>query len=43
VGYATDGDINARGTQITAQDVALNAARDINLQSAKDTSQSPRS
>ncbi|QYD71072.1 hemagglutinin repeat-containing protein [Paraburkholderia edwinii] len=38
-GYATDGDINARGTQITAHDVALNAARDINLQSAKDTSQ----
>ncbi|CAG9229903.1 hypothetical protein PSAB6_50283 [Paraburkholderia sabiae] len=38
-GYATDGDINARGTQITARDVTLNAARDINLQSAKDTSQ----
>ncbi|WP_421377165.1 hemagglutinin repeat-containing protein [Paraburkholderia sp. DD10] len=36
-GVATDGDINARGTQITAQDVTLNAARDINLQSAHDT------
>jgi hypothetical protein len=39
VGYATDGDINARGTQIAARDVALNATRDINLQSAKDASQ----
>ncbi|BDC44372.1 hypothetical protein PTKU15_76690 [Paraburkholderia terrae] len=38
-GYATDGDINARGTQITAHDETLNAARDINLQSAKDASQ----
>ncbi|CAG4926267.1 hemagglutinin repeat-containing protein [Paraburkholderia gardini] len=38
-GLATDGDINARGTQISGQDVVLNAARDINLQSAKDTSQ----
>ncbi|MFL9954606.1 hemagglutinin repeat-containing protein [Paraburkholderia nemoris] len=38
-GFATDGDINARGTQISGQDVVLNAARDINLQSAKDTSQ----
>ncbi|MFM0365730.1 hemagglutinin repeat-containing protein [Paraburkholderia sediminicola] len=36
-GVATDGDINARGTQITAQDVTLNAARDVNLQSAHDT------
>ncbi|MFM0358986.1 hemagglutinin repeat-containing protein [Paraburkholderia nemoris] len=36
-GIATDGDINARGTQITAQDVTLNAARDVNLQSAHDT------
>ncbi|MGZ2747200.1 hemagglutinin repeat-containing protein [Burkholderia stagnalis] len=38
-GFATDGDINASGTQITAQNVELNAARDINLTSAKDTSQ----
>ena len=38
-GFATDGDINARGTQISGQDVLLNAARDINLQSAQDTSQ----
>jgi filamentous hemagglutinin len=38
-GFATDGDINAAGTQISGQNVVLNAARDINLQSAKDTSQ----
>ncbi|WP_197387260.1 hemagglutinin repeat-containing protein [Ralstonia pseudosolanacearum] len=38
-GLATDGDINSRGTQITGQNVTLNAARDINLQSAQDTSQ----
>jgi filamentous hemagglutinin len=38
-GFATDGDINARGTQISGQDVLLNAARDINLQSAQDTNQ----
>ncbi len=38
-GFATDGDINARGTQISGKDVTLNAARDINLQSAQDTSQ----
>lgn len=38
-GFATDGDINASGTRITAQNVQLNAARDINLTSAKDTSQ----
>ncbi|WP_279613407.1 hemagglutinin repeat-containing protein [Burkholderia sp. BCC0405] len=38
-GFATDGDINASGTQITAKNVELNAARDINLTSAKDTSQ----
>ena len=38
-GFATDGDINARGTQISGQNVTLNAARDINLQSAQDTSQ----
>ncbi|WP_080433649.1 hemagglutinin repeat-containing protein [Burkholderia ubonensis] len=38
-GFATDGDINASGTQITAQNVDLSAARDINLTSAKDTSQ----
>jgi filamentous hemagglutinin len=36
-GGATDGDIHARGTQITAQNASLNAARDINLQSARDT------
>ena len=38
-GFATDGDINARGTQISGQNVTLNAARDINLISAQDTSQ----
>ncbi|WP_253185617.1 hemagglutinin repeat-containing protein [Burkholderia plantarii] len=38
-GFAADGDINARGTQISGQNVVLNAARDINLQSARDTSQ----
>ncbi|EDT41041.1 hemagglutinin repeat-containing protein [Burkholderia ambifaria] len=38
-GFATDGDINARGTQISGQNVTLNAARDVNLQSAQDTSQ----
>ncbi|CAG9241132.1 tRNA nuclease CdiA-2 [Burkholderia diffusa] len=38
-GNAADGDINASGTRITAQNVDLNAARDINLTSAKDTSQ----
>jgi len=38
-GLATDGDINASGTQISAQNVELSAARDINLTSAKDTSQ----
>jgi filamentous hemagglutinin len=38
-GFATDGDINARGTQISGQEVVLNAARDINLQSAQDVSQ----
>ncbi|WP_244137045.1 hemagglutinin repeat-containing protein [Burkholderia pyrrocinia] len=38
-GFASDGDINARGTQISGQNVTLNAARDINLQSAQDTSQ----
>jgi filamentous hemagglutinin len=26
-GFATDGDINARGTQISGQNVTLNAAR----------------
>ncbi|WP_211474738.1 beta strand repeat-containing protein [Collimonas humicola] len=36
-GFATDGDINARGTQISGQNVTLAAARDINLESAKDT------
>ncbi|KWO60428.1 filamentous hemagglutinin [Burkholderia territorii] len=38
-GFSTDGDINARGTQISGQNVTMNAARDINLFSAKDTSQ----
>lgn len=36
-GNAADGDITARGTQITGQNVELNAARDINLLSAQDT------
>ncbi|CAB3716389.1 hemagglutinin repeat-containing protein [Paraburkholderia rhynchosiae] len=35
-GFATDGDINSRGTRVSANDVVLNAARDINLQSAQD-------
>ncbi|MEX3922020.1 hemagglutinin repeat-containing protein [Paraburkholderia sp. BR10872] len=35
-GFATDGDINSRGTRISGNDVVLNAARDINLQSAQD-------
>ncbi len=38
-GLATAGDINASGTQISGQNVMLNAARDINLQSAQDTGQ----
>jgi filamentous hemagglutinin len=38
-GNALDGDINSRGTQITGQNVTLNAARDINLLSALDTTQ----
>ena len=36
-GNATDGDITARGTQITGQNVELSAARDIDLESAQDT------
>jgi filamentous hemagglutinin len=36
---ATDGDIVARGTQISAQNVTLDATRDIDLESAKDTTQ----
>lgn len=36
-GNATDGDIKAHGTQITGQNVQLNAARDIDLESARDT------
>ncbi|WP_454766900.1 hemagglutinin repeat-containing protein [Cupriavidus campinensis] len=36
-GYATDGDINARGAQISGRNVSLTAARDINLESAQDT------
>lgn len=43
-GYALDGDISARGVDISGKDVALVAARDINLESAQDTtSQSSRS
>jgi filamentous hemagglutinin len=42
-GYATDGDINSRGTQITAQNVTLDAARDVNLESARDTTQNTSS
>ncbi|WP_322064082.1 hemagglutinin repeat-containing protein [Burkholderia ubonensis] len=38
-GLAVDGDINARGTQISGKNVTLEAARDVNLQSAKDTTQ----
>ncbi|WP_244305946.1 hemagglutinin repeat-containing protein [Paraburkholderia lacunae] len=38
-GVATDGDINSRGTLISGNDVVLNAARDINLQSAQDLAQ----
>ena len=34
-----DGDIVARGTQISGQNVTLDAARDINLASAQDTTQ----
>jgi adhesin HecA-like repeat protein len=36
-GKAIDGDITARGTRITGTDVVLAAARDIALQSARDT------
>ncbi|WP_116136922.1 hemagglutinin repeat-containing protein [Trinickia diaoshuihuensis] len=36
-GAAVDGDITARGTQINGKNVELNAARDIDLQSAQDT------
>ncbi|WP_454725880.1 MULTISPECIES: hemagglutinin repeat-containing protein [Cupriavidus] len=43
-GYSTDGDINARGAQITGQNVTMSAARDVNLQSAQDaTSQNSAS
>jgi filamentous hemagglutinin len=35
-GKPADGDIDARGTQITGQNVSLNASRDINLTSAQD-------
>jgi filamentous hemagglutinin len=38
-GNALDGDINAAGAQIGAQDVTLNAARDVNLLSAQSTTQ----
>ncbi|WP_321818699.1 MULTISPECIES: hemagglutinin repeat-containing protein [unclassified Paraburkholderia] len=38
-GAATDGDINAAGTRISGQNVTLDAARDINLQSARDASE----
>ncbi|MGS0744292.1 hemagglutinin repeat-containing protein, partial [Glaciimonas sp. GG7] len=36
-GFAADGDIHAKGADISAQNVTLAAARDINLKSAKDT------
>jgi filamentous hemagglutinin len=43
-GFATDGDISARGVQIGGKDVTLVAARGINIESAQDTaSQSSRS
>lgn len=42
-GNATDGDINSVGTQITAQNVTLSAARDINLLSAQNTTQNSSS
>ena len=42
-GLVTDGDINARGTLISGRNVSLDAARDINLQSAKDTAQTSSS
>ncbi|HDR9021946.1 hemagglutinin repeat-containing protein [Burkholderia vietnamiensis] len=38
-GFAADGDIDGRGTRITGKSVTLDAARDVNLQSAKDTTQ----
>jgi filamentous hemagglutinin len=38
-GHALDGDITSRGTSISGQNVTLNAVRDINLQSARDTTQ----
>jgi len=38
-GFAADGNIDGRGTRITGKNVTLDAARDINLQSAKDTTQ----
>jgi filamentous hemagglutinin len=38
-GLATDGDIDARGTRISGKNVSLDAARDLNLQSAKDTTE----
>ncbi|WP_244321898.1 hemagglutinin repeat-containing protein [Burkholderia reimsis] len=38
-GFAADGNIDGRGTHIAGKNVTLDAARDINLQSAKDTTQ----
>jgi Hemagglutinin repeat len=38
-GFAANGDIDARGTYISGKNVTLDAAHDINLQSAKDTTQ----
>ncbi|RKP44956.1 hemagglutinin repeat-containing protein [Trinickia fusca] len=38
-GVPLDGDINSHGTQISGQNVTLNAAHDLNLQSAQDTNQ----
>ncbi|AET91688.1 filamentous hemagglutinin family outer membrane protein [Burkholderia sp. YI23] len=37
-GYASDGDINSRGTTITGENVTFVAARDVNLLSAQDMS-----
>ncbi|NML35489.1 hemagglutinin repeat-containing protein [Paraburkholderia antibiotica] len=38
-GNAVDGDITARGTQISGENVTLQAARDVNLLAAQDTTQ----
>nr|WP_313819138.1 hemagglutinin repeat-containing protein [Cupriavidus sp.] len=41
-GYFTDGDINARGAEISGKNVSLTAARDINLESAQDAASQNR-